>query len=751
MSRIIHLSKVALPQRANRAIGVALATRFEALKALALATRFAALKTVALVALLALVAPFGAGACAHTATFVKAPDLTLGRVVVYRNGIAYYERRAQIVSDQLVLRVPADKIDDFLKSLTVNDAKTGQALPVSFPTQRASAEGEVEMTVQVAGGQGREVVLTYVTESPSWKPSYRVIMSPGGQVDLQGWAVVDNTSGEDWQAVKVGVGASSALSFRFDLRSVRMVKRELLHTQDRFAIAPPRGGSLIHEGPRQEVVLDQLADGDIPRQAGHPQTEMSRRDAHGGSVRSGGRGHRAAGGRLPNREPLGSRTAAARPAAPSQSAAQQRRIISLAQSLRKRRGTIVLEGYAGEQEKDAKSNAYERANLLRNQLIMNGVPPAQIKVESRGAVPGQRAGVRIVEQPALPAEAQMSASRKEDAGAAVGESHFESKTPMTVPRGTSAMVSIVQGKAAGEAVYLYDPESGKGSSRYAFKAIRFRNPTGSTLESGPVTVYGQGRFIGEGLTEAIPPGAQAVVPFALDRQVVVDSSASGGDRIARLIKLNRGVLTAEVQHSRNTKLKIVNRMANPATVLIRRTIPKGWKLIKGPKTSERFGEAHIFEVRLGPSSTAVVELEEATPMVRFLDLRSPVGLDLVRVYLQAPQADAGFAAAMAKLLKLHAAMVQHEETIDNLRQRGEEYRQRNDELHVQILSLKAVKAKGPLIQHLETKMKEISQRLQANTIAIVDHQEKVMVAKVQFQDGLAELTIEKRTVSHVAR
>ena len=46
--------------------------------------------------------------------------------------------------------------------------------------------------------------------------------------------------------------------------------------------------------------------------------------------------------------------------------------------------------------------------------------------------------------------------------------------------------------------------------------------------------------------------------------------------------------------------------------------------------------------------------------------------------------------------------------------------------------------------HLQTKMKEISQRVQENTIAIVNLQEKLMVAKVKFNEGLAELTLEKK-------
>ncbi len=69
--------------------------------------------------------------CASRASYVRS-DTTLGRVVVYRNGVAYFERYAT-VTDQLRLAVPADKVDDFLKSLTVVDAVTGDPAPISTP------------------------------------------------------------------------------------------------------------------------------------------------------------------------------------------------------------------------------------------------------------------------------------------------------------------------------------------------------------------------------------------------------------------------------------------------------------------------------------------------------------------------------------------------------------------------------------------------------------------------------------------
>src|SRR5215467_4467414 len=175
-------------------------------------------------------------------SFIKVDDVTLGRVVVYRNGVAYYERRATVQGGALTVSVPRDRVDDFLKSLTVVDAITGKPLPVSIPRQQSDEGGFLVMKLQLPSKAPADVVLTYVTESPAWKPSYRVVVNDDGKkVMLEGWAIVDNTSGEDWKGVRVGVGSSSALSFRYDLWSVRQVQRETLAAEEKFAIAPPTG------------------------------------------------------------------------------------------------------------------------------------------------------------------------------------------------------------------------------------------------------------------------------------------------------------------------------------------------------------------------------------------------------------------------------------------------------------------------------------------------------------------------------
>jgi hypothetical protein len=107
--------------------------------------------------------------------------------------------------------------------------------------------------------------MTYITEAPAWKPSYRVSLptAPGDtKVKLEGWAIVDNVSGEDWTQVLVGVGSSAAMSFRYDLWSVHKVDREQLASGELFAVAPPESVS-PHRGVGAAVTATSQSAGHI--------------------------------------------------------------------------------------------------------------------------------------------------------------------------------------------------------------------------------------------------------------------------------------------------------------------------------------------------------------------------------------------------------------------------------------------------------------------------------------------------------
>ena len=57
--------------------------------------------------------------------------------------------------------------------------------------------------------------MSYVSEVPVWKSTYRLVLSTsGGRAPfLQGWAIVDNTLGEDWTDVELSLVAGAPQSF----------------------------------------------------------------------------------------------------------------------------------------------------------------------------------------------------------------------------------------------------------------------------------------------------------------------------------------------------------------------------------------------------------------------------------------------------------------------------------------------------------------------------------------------------------
>lgn len=728
---------------------------------------------------LALLALTTVGCGTTRTTFVKS-ETTLGRVVVYRNGVAYFERYADVQGDSLRLVVPEDKVDDFLKSLTVVDAATGEPAPISYPSSPAGGGGNggggtIDMKVGVgkpgAAGAPRRLRLSYVTEAPSWKPSYRVVVSKNGKVDLQGWAIVDNTSGEDWRDVKLGVGASSAMSFRFDLKGLRLVERETLHDNDLFAQAPPMGGASYGQqagpGVNHRVVAD-VTD-DVLTNAEHEQQRRAAVAVHGGVTTVTPSSPARPMGK-PGPRPMGKVAGDSAWANDAPAAADP--IQRMAQSLRGTSNTIVVEGYASAADKDKNAASLDRANRLREQLVRNGVDPSKVVALGKGEQQGRGGGARIVEAPNSQAPAKTddgkesgkkTATTEQAAGAQapgagssdpIGTSHFESTTAMSVPRGTSAMVSILRSETDGEVVYLYDAESPRGNAQYPFKTVRFKNPTDSALESGPVSVFGEGRFVGEGLADPIPARSVAFVPFALDRQIVVERKDADRDDIAKIITVQRGVFSTQIQHTKRATFTLYNRLPERATVYLRHTVAAGYKLTKAPEHSadptikasaaEHLGGAHLFRVELEPNGKTDVIVEEATPLFRSTDIRTTAGQDLVRAYLSSAALEAPLKGEIEKLLKLNADMSKIEQQITTAREQMGEYRMRMDELHAQLVTLKAVKTAGPLMAHLEKKLQEISEKLSKATVDVVALQEKAMVARISFQTGVGDLSLDAK-------
>ncbi len=69
-----------------------------------------------------------------------------------------------------------------------------------------------------AQGAGERIVrVGYIIETPIWKTSYRLLFEEGQKPLLQGWAILENTTDEDWDQVDVSFVAGSPMSFIMDL------------------------------------------------------------------------------------------------------------------------------------------------------------------------------------------------------------------------------------------------------------------------------------------------------------------------------------------------------------------------------------------------------------------------------------------------------------------------------------------------------------------------------------------------------
>ncbi len=130
-------------------------------------------------------------------------------------------------------------------------------------------------------------------------------------------------------------------------------------------------------------------------------------------------------------------------------------------------------------------------------------------------------------------------------------------------------------------------------------------------------------------------------------------------------------------------------------------------------------------------------------MFKSVDVRTPQGLGQVKLFLT-NGAHVSLQKQVEDLLKLEDDMAKIQEQIQSQRDQQAEYRARVDELHNQIFTLKAVKSAGPLMASLEKKMQEFSDKTSKSTIDIVNLQEKLMIARVHFEDGVAELSLDKK-------
>jgi hypothetical protein len=139
----------------------------------------------------------------------------------------------------------------FLNPVMDNEVRKAlETLTLSHDTQKKA------VTLNFVGKGKRDVRVGYVIENPIWKTSYRLVLGKEKEDKpfLQGWAVVENPTDEDWKDVKMALVSGRPISFQMDLYTPLYVPRPTV-VPELFASLQPRAysGALGGEEERQTL------------------------------------------------------------------------------------------------------------------------------------------------------------------------------------------------------------------------------------------------------------------------------------------------------------------------------------------------------------------------------------------------------------------------------------------------------------------------------------------------------------------
>ncbi len=167
-------------------------------------------------------------------------DLLAGTIVSARV-VAGDDKRPE--REQLVLLVDSGE----LRTLDLSAATSVQLGDAALQAQLrdylrvvAAARSQEKRSVYIDSVDSgtRQLSASYMIPTPVWKSSYRLLFKETGEPTLEGWAIVDNTTGEDWDKVRLSLVSGRPVSFISQLYEPKYVQRPTAELEEDRALMP---------------------------------------------------------------------------------------------------------------------------------------------------------------------------------------------------------------------------------------------------------------------------------------------------------------------------------------------------------------------------------------------------------------------------------------------------------------------------------------------------------------------------------
>jgi hypothetical protein len=454
------------------------------------------------------------------------------------------------------------------------------------------------MTISATGEGEREVFVSYISEVPVWKSTYRILLSdkPDDQPLIQGWAVVDNTIGEDWKGVRLSLVAGAPQSFIQQISQPYYVRRPVVALPQEMTLTPQTHEMALIAAPPPPAPPGSGQGGGIG-------------PGEGGGI--GGGVYSVAGtvGGL-----VGGRTGLEGIVTDQSGAIIPNAKLTLRNNAR---GT-------SETTRADSNGHYRFANVQAGNSNLTVESPGFQRVEmSVGVRSGQRneihatlplgAATETVMVSAAPEPFQPKRWVEEQQPGAEGKAigdlfEYDIKQAVTIDKNQSALVPIAQAHIEAERVTLWNADSAA-----ALRALWLTNSSGQTLDAGSFNVLEGDTFAGQGLLEAVHPGEKRLVSYAPDPAVRVQVEENFSEKPISKIVINKGVMLTTREERSSKTYRISNSDDNPRDVIIEHPARPQWLLADNLKPEESSASFYRFRVKVNPKQGAQLVVEEHTP------------------------------------------------------------------------------------------------------------------------------------------
>ena len=602
------------------------------------------------------------------------------------------------------------------------------------------------MTISTTGNGERNLYVSYISEVPIWKTTYRIVLPTKAEKKplLQGWAIVDNTVGEDWNEVELSLVAGAPHSFIQQLSEPFYGRRPVVPLPESVQLSPQTHAATLSggNGHLSGAVTD-------PSGAAIAGANVKLMDENGlivAQTATDSNGNYSFSSLSPGNYRVQTERAGFKTnlmtqlnVAPGDNQANARLDVGASTET----VTVNANGLTTLNTESAEVSTASRLRGVANRPHV-GVGSGSGGGVAYGAGVGVGAMGGVIGGIAAPSVANLEEARAMGEAAASGQElgdlfEYKLKDKVTLKKNQSALVPIAQTEIEAEKVSLWSGTSGSGRP---LRGLWLKNTSPLTFDGGSFSVLENEVFAGEGLTDPIKPGERRLLSYATDLGLLVEAQTNSRPQHVTLAKISKGILTQVSRLEERTLYTVHNQDAAMRTLVVEHPARVGWSLAKGAKEPEEKAPGiYRFRLEVPAKATASLPVEEA----RTLDVTysiSDLNTDQIELFVKTKTITPEMAQALQKIMDQKAVVAKLEEEMENRQKDIDRIVEDQGRLRENMKALRGSAEEKALLQRYTKQLDEQETQLEALRKTIRDTEAQRDKANEQLEKMIDELQIE---------